>query len=279
LTLSIITINRNNSFGLEKTIKSVICQMFTDFEYIIIDGASDDESVETINKYSNNVNYWLSEPDTGIYNAMNKGINKAKGVYCLFLNSGDTLISPETLFNVFMEIKGLTADIFYSDRVNSNGKIKQYPNILTIDYLVSSPINHQNSLIKRSLFLENGFYNENLKISSDWEFFLNGLWKYKYIFHHINTHISVFDIHGIGTKPSKERFIEDMSVFHNVFQELSSTIIEYREIKKTIYYNILKNNYDTKFLTFLLRVYRKIFKFGKQIISFFRVPKENKFSI
>jgi glycosyltransferase involved in cell wall biosynthesis len=83
--LSIITINKNNASGLEKTIKSVIEQTYTDFEYIVIDGASTDGSVEIIKNYSTGINYWVSEPDTGIYNAMNKGIRKAQG--------GDTVFS------------------------------------------------------------------------------------------------------------------------------------------------------------------------------------------
>jgi len=84
MQLSIITINLNNASGLEKTIQSVISQTNKDFEYIVIDGASTDGSVEVIKKYSSGINYWVSEPDTGIYNAMNKGIRKAQGDYCYF---------------------------------------------------------------------------------------------------------------------------------------------------------------------------------------------------
>ncbi|MDR1904338.1 MAG: glycosyltransferase, partial [Treponema sp.] len=74
MKLSIITINKNNAQGLERTIKSVAGQTFEDFEYIVIDGASDDGSVEIIKQYADKIHYWVSEPDTGIYNAMNKGI-------------------------------------------------------------------------------------------------------------------------------------------------------------------------------------------------------------
>ena len=90
--LSIITINLNNAQGLEKTIKSVVSQTYSDYEYIIIDGASTDGSVDVIQEYRNKITYWVSEPDTGIYNAMNKGILKATGEYCQFLNSGDILV-------------------------------------------------------------------------------------------------------------------------------------------------------------------------------------------
>ena len=92
MKLSIITVNRNNKDGLEKTIRSVIRQTSHDYEYIIIDGASTDGSPEIIRNYEENITYWISEPDTGIYNAMNKGIRKAQGDYCLFLNSYSSFI-------------------------------------------------------------------------------------------------------------------------------------------------------------------------------------------
>ena len=102
MKLSIITINLNNASGLEKTIQSVINQTYKDFEFIVIDGASTDGSVEVIKKYSSGINYWVSESDTGIYNAMNKGIRKAQGEYCLFLNSADYLFSPNLISAVYL---------------------------------------------------------------------------------------------------------------------------------------------------------------------------------
>ena len=94
--LSIITINRNNASGLRKTIESVVTQDCTDFEYLIIDGASTDDSPAVIQefvtgKHGNKISHWISEPDTGIYNAMNKGGRQARGTYVYMLNSGDWL--------------------------------------------------------------------------------------------------------------------------------------------------------------------------------------------
>ena len=89
--ISIITINYNNASGLEKTIRSVVEQIYNEYEYIIIDGASSDKSKEVIQEYQRYIDFWCSEKDSGIYNAMNKGIQKASGEYLLFLNSGDVL--------------------------------------------------------------------------------------------------------------------------------------------------------------------------------------------
>ena len=92
MLLSIITINYNDKEGLARTMNSVLSQTYTDFEYIVIDGGSNDGSKTIIEQHQDQLGYWVSEPDSGIYNAMNKGIAKANGEYILFLNSGDVLI-------------------------------------------------------------------------------------------------------------------------------------------------------------------------------------------
>ena len=101
--LTIITINRNDAAGLEKTMQSVLCQTRTDYEYIVVDGASTDDSVAVIKRLAPAFGdrlMWISEPDQGIYNAMNKGIGRARGEYLLILNSGDSLVSPDVLERV-----------------------------------------------------------------------------------------------------------------------------------------------------------------------------------
>ena len=90
VTLSIITINYNNKKGLLKTIDSIKEQSFTDFEWIIIDGGSTDGSVEIIRENESRIAYWISEHDKGVYDAMNKGILHANGLWLNFMNSGDT---------------------------------------------------------------------------------------------------------------------------------------------------------------------------------------------
>jgi glycosyltransferase involved in cell wall biosynthesis len=275
MKLSIITINKNNAVGLEKTIKSVISQSNKNFEYIVIDGASTDGSVEVIKKSSSGINYWISEPDTGIYNAMNKGIRKAQGEYCLFLNSGDYLISPATLQDVFNEINNIPpADIFYSNMITTNGAVVKYPAPLTINYFLNGTISHQNSLIRRSLFTEHGLYNEELYIASDWEYFLKEYWIYKSKFSHINTNISVFDTNGIGSKYSPDRFNENLTIFRNVFRELSEPIVNSYIYQRTIYYNIVKDYGETKLLKFILKLYRFFISRTNKISSLFK--KTNK---
>jgi glycosyltransferase involved in cell wall biosynthesis len=259
MKLSIITINRNNATGLEKTIQSVVCQTFSDFEYIVIDGNSDDGSADIIKKNADKITYWVSEPDSGIYNAMNKGIRKAQGDYCLFLNSGDYLVCPKTLQFLFSETDG-NADIYYGDRINTDNTYVKYAHDLTINHLIKGMISHQNSLIKRSLFITHGFYNESLKIAADWEFYLKELWIYKTVFIHIDTNIAVFDVNGIGLKGSELQKAEDDRVIKNVFNELADTIIEFRAYRLSPYGNIIDKWGTSKILEFVLKVYKHLLK-------------------
>jgi glycosyltransferase involved in cell wall biosynthesis len=197
--ISIITINYNNYKGLVETANSVVNQTFNHIEYIIIDGASSDGSKEFINSISDYVDYWVSEPDTGIYNAMNKGIKHANGEYLIFLNSGDYFHSETTLDEVFN--KEIESDILYGNMLNlDNNKLLKFSKELTLKNLLKSTLGHQSMLFKKSVFL-NKNYNEDYKIISDWilnvELFLEG-----YKFEYIDITISVFEGGGASSNNS-----------------------------------------------------------------------------
>lgn len=171
---SIITINFNNRVGLKKTIESVVNQTFQDFEYIIIDGGSTDGSVDIIKEYSSRISYWVSEPDKGIYNAMNKGIAQAHGDYINFMNSGDYYYNNRVLSDV-VSIH-TDADFFVGRvyNVNSDGAILSSSIVsdnLSMKWFYINTIPHQSTFIKRELF-NRSKYDENLKVVSDWKFFM-----------------------------------------------------------------------------------------------------------
>ena len=204
MKLSIITINKNNALGLAKTCLSVVTQTYKDFEWLIIDGASSDNSVDIIKQYSENINFWISEPDSGIYNAMNKGIKQAVGEYLLFLNSGDFLLHPWTLQEVINELKTLNySDVYYSDTIKDNYNIWKHPKKVTLNTFLPGMINHQNSLILRALF-EHQLFDENFRIISDWYFFVTEIINYKISFLHIKTNISMYDTSGISRTNAKD---------------------------------------------------------------------------
>jgi glycosyltransferase involved in cell wall biosynthesis len=188
MLLTIITINYNNAAGLRKTVESVANQTSKDFEYIVVDGASTDGSVEFIQtfKLSNfqTLNY-ISEPDSGIYNAMNKGIRMAKGDYIHFLNSGDWLVDE----HVVEKMLDLTpnpspkergkegVDILIGDvisiRPDGKRRYDKNPKSVSLYTFYRGTIQHTSAYIRRSLFEKYGFYDESLKIVSDWKWYLN----------------------------------------------------------------------------------------------------------
>ncbi|MGD1842492.1 MAG: glycosyltransferase family 2 protein [Thermonemataceae bacterium] len=122
-TISIITVTYNAEAYLEATLLSVIAQNYAHKEYIIIDGRSKDQTVNIIQKYAHHINYWVSEPDKGLYDAMNKGMAIAKGAYILFMNAGDTLYDPDTLRDIFL--KNEQADIYYGEAEMLDAKSRQ----------------------------------------------------------------------------------------------------------------------------------------------------------
>ena len=243
MKLSIITINLNNVTGLNRTIESVISQTFTDFEYIVIDGVSTDGSIDVIKRYVDKITYWISEPDTGIYNAMNKGILQAKGEYCLFLNSGDWLLNNNSLEVAFSS--HFSEDIAYCDlkTVKENKTVGEivYSDNLTFNFFFNNTLCHQSVFIKKELFDKYGLYNEKNKIVSDWEFFLIGLVKYNISFKHLSVFLTCFDITGVSTLDENLKNIREERT--NILKkEFSFFYEDYLNLQqKTYYYNVIHN--------------------------------------
>ena len=211
MKLSIITINRNNAAGLRKTMESVYSQTYRDFEYIVVDGASTDESVDVIKELTNErvnelTNFkWISEPDTGIYNAMNKGIRMSHGEYCLFLNSGDFLIARDVLTRVFEE--KLEADIINARcNVSDNGNVvwcsPYIPKVTLKDiYFVGLP--HQSTFIKRTLFDKYGMYREDFRYNSDIDFWYKTVVLGEATTQGLNIIATDYNLDGLSSKESE----------------------------------------------------------------------------
>lgn len=279
--LSIITINKNNAKGLKKTIESVVNQTSKDFEYIIIDGSSTDESVEIIKSFTDipektkveirteveaefkeedmnasqaqstpPITYWLSESDSGIYNAMNKGIKVAKGEYCQFLNSGDYLVSDNVIAVMVSEMN--SCDILYGNLLKKiswgiykdrsfAGKKPSMMNFYT------STLNHSPAFIKRILFDKYGLYDESLQIVSDWKFYIkviifgNAILKYKDI------DVTIFNLQGISSTNNKLVKKERRKVLETFLHE--NIIVDYERYAIAIkQYNRINQFKVTKIL-------------------------------
>lgn len=204
MKISVVTINYNNKEGLQRTIKSVVEQSYPDIEYIVIDGGSSDGSADVIKQNEDSIFYWVSEPDSGIYNAMNKGVAKATGEYCLFLNSGDSLHSKDSLSEFVSKLSG---EDLLMGRVQCipSGRIAwddvRYP-LTMLDFYMGGPVPHQACLIKRSLF-DIHFYDENLRIVSDWKFFLQVIVLDQCTYKIVDTVVSDFEEGGLSANRQK----------------------------------------------------------------------------
>ena len=244
--LSIITINYNDVKGLKKTINSVFAQTFTQYEYIVIDGGSADDSKEYIEQCTGKLAYWVSEKDGGIFNAMNKGIAKAQGDYLLFLNSGDYLHDNEVLDKVFAT--HTREDIIYGNVIwqpgNYNGV---YPDSLTFEHFINNTLPHQGSFIKKELFNTVGLYDEQYAINSDWSFFLLAVYKFNCSYRHIDLIISYCNTDGISLQPGSWEKITAMrrqviekhfSAFANEYKTFDLLKNELSLVKRTRGYRL-----------------------------------------
>lgn len=205
--LSIITINRNNAAGLKMTMQSVLAQSQNGFEYVVVDGGSTDESIDVIKDYEGLFGTrmkWISEPDSGIYNAMNKGIKIASGEYVQFLNSGDCIVSDEVTKKMYKALE----DNEYPSIIYGN-MLKNMPSGILRDKCFAGEeisllgfyigtLNHSPAYIRRNLFNKYGLYDESLRIVSDWKWYLQAiiLGEERPVYADID--ITLFDMNGIS---------------------------------------------------------------------------------
>ena len=208
MKITIVTISYNTFEGLKRTVESVINQSYNEIEYIVIDGGSNDGSKEYLQSITEKVAFWVSEPDKGIYNAMNKGIAHSTGDYLLFFNSGDILHGNEVIAMCIPELDSelvIGKVLTYPDGRLCYTDI-QYP-ITMHDFFTGGPIPHDATFIKRELIEAKG-YDENYKIVSDWKFFIEKMILDNCSYKLIDTVVSEFEVEGISSdkvKCEKER--------------------------------------------------------------------------
>jgi glycosyltransferase involved in cell wall biosynthesis len=269
MKLSIITVNLNDKEGLRKTMDSVFSQSFTDYEYIIVDGGSTDGSVELIKEAGDKVDKWVSEPDTGIYNAMNKGISMASGEYVNFLNAGDWYVE-EVLNDIFGQERD--ADILYGDQyfIREGGKLqlKTKPAKLTLFDFYWGSLYHQTSFIRRKLF-DNDLYNEKLKIISDAEFYLKKIIIEGCSYQHIGLPVVYYNTGGLSSSDKAGEIIkEERKYLHDKYfpKYVLDDYAELLQYKRSPLYTLIPElNRTTGFKNFVARVDRVLIVVYKMI--------------
>lgn len=212
MKVSILTVNYNNAEGLRRTLESVAAQTYQEFEHVIIDGGSSDESVGIIRNYEKSLKsndkykmtnvQWISEPDNGIYDAMNKGVRKASGEYLLFLNGGDTLASEKALEEIAPYLDGddfIVGRVFFSikgNRVSVSPLLSEKD--MSMYYMYLHGINHQSAFIKSELLVDMP-YDTTVKMNADWLFFVQQIVMRNATVKFVDKYIADFDRTGLSS--------------------------------------------------------------------------------
>ncbi len=259
--LTIITINFNHKDGLKRTINSIVSQTFTDYEWIVVDGGSNDGSKKLLEQYIDKFAWWCSEPDKGVYNAMNKGIAHATGEYINFMNAGDCFASPTILNEVFS--KNQTADVLYGRMVVGTIDGEEFwpnmmkPRLRWFDFY-NSTLNHQSTFTKREMFVKYGLYDESYKVYADWRHFTQiiGIEKASYEF--IPKIVSIYEGGGLSDSQAETCKKELARLRQEVYPTLSTDIL--RDLNQLdVVYSCKLSKFLFKVLYHSIKLTRKIF--------------------
>ncbi|MCI7555744.1 MAG: glycosyltransferase [Bacteroidales bacterium] len=264
MKLSIVTINRNNAEGLRKTLDSVACQTWHDFEHIIVDGASTDCSVEYIQEYADKSHpysvLWLSETDSGVYDAMNKGVSISNGEYLIFMNSGDCFASNTVLENIerlLSETKIIAGDAAFSD----NSKRFEAPDLFLPRTLLNSGICHQAEFIHRSLFSILGTYSLDYKVLSDFEFNMKASCM-KVSYQKVDLLIALVEPGGLSNTLLDEMKVEGDRILKNCLPKGVIADYEIWNNQKTFGHPCVEWAVNKKWPLMFMKLLYKVFKYG-----------------
>ena len=250
--ITIVTVSYNEVSTIEQTILSVINQTYSACEYIIIDGGSVDGTVDIIKKYVSKITSWVSEPDKGIYDAMNKGILKAKGKWINFMNSGDCFYSNDVVSQLFLDKKyDDCCSVIYGDRISVYEKAKYLhkPSPLN-DFPKRFPIFHQSTFISTPVMREI-MYDTNLKICADYNFFYQK-WKQGDNFTYVEKTISVCECeNGASTlyKNDMKRIKEDMFIKYGRVNFLCKIVlvkVRFFSFIKILYSSVFPKSFERR---------------------------------
>lgn len=255
--ISIITVCLNAINTIDTTIKSVLSQTFKNIEYIVIDGASSDGTVVLLEKYQQqNALKYISEPDSGIYYAMNKGIKMSTGELILFLNAGDYFVSKEVIDFYLSKIKMDEAEVFFGrivwiDVLLKNIVLSDSSSVTDIEDLKNSNFPHPATIYKKGLFYKIGFFDESYTILGDYEWNVRALVVQKIRFQYIDIIVTVFFADGIsnGLKMRDKRYQETRQINNQYFTAVQLDSFDKKEEKnplKTFREKILSNPYNKK---------------------------------
>jgi len=238
MIVSVITVVRNDKNNIEKTINSVLAQTYKDIEFIVLDGASSDGTRDVIEKHSSQISYWKSEPDKGVYDAMNKGIKASTGDFVIFMNSGDTFHTDDAIEKMLLEEVESNTIVYgnvsakYWDGVYIE---KPKPFFNTIMRFKGIGINHQTMFFPGEV-IRNMAYNLSYKIAADYDLAYR-MWKNGVLFLYRDVVVADYEWgNGISSNPFKllEVYRENARVCHQQWSPLywAKLALEYYRLRR-----------------------------------------------
>jgi len=227
--LTVVTISYNNKEDIEETIRSVICQNYENLEYIIIDGASTDGTVDIIKKYENQITFWISEKDKNLYDAMNKGIKYATGEWIIFMNAGDKFYDCSVINDIFNYNnlnKINNADLIYGNVCKNYGDFKKIEKAKDINNLWKGMVFSHQSLFVRTKLMKEHPFNMNLRIAADFDFIFH-MYTLGYKFLYIDRTISEIDTTGLSNIERIKSTLERLKIVKKYKKDIKVNIFYY----------------------------------------------------
>lgn len=257
MKLTIITINYNHKDGLQRTIDSIVNQTFTDFEWIVVDGGSTDGSRELLEQFQDRFSWWCSEPDKGVYNAMNKGVAHATGEYVNYMNSGDTFTSSTILSEIFS--KPRSADVLYGLMVRGtidgklNNEILLKPNLNWWDFY-NCTFNHQATFTRRELFERYGYFDESYQVLADWRHFAQLICVERCSYEFIPQKVAIYEGNGLSDTQWDKIELEQKRIRQEVYPTI--TFVDYYQLNRLDLVNRFR---------FSRWIYKALYHFNKRL--------------
>ena len=242
--ITIITVVLNDDKDLEKTIKSVLLQRYSNIEFIIVDGGSRGSIISKIKKYDDRIDYWISQKDKGIYDAWNKGIKLASGDYICFLNVGD-FFAENCIETVLKKIKRKPIDILFGSVLKRKKFSGFYPK--TISYRLNVFPSFVSTFVKKSIYEKNGLFKLRFNCLNDYEFIYSLLKTKKFSWDTStkNEILTIFDLKGVSSKIS---FFCTIKAEYQIRRQYENIIFVFlKMLKKFLKFYILKTTYKKKF--------------------------------
>lgn len=256
MKISVVTICRNDAEGLKRTIDSVRWQTYEDIEYIITDGNSTDSTIDIIKSNSDIIDDWVSEPDSGIYNAMNKSLTRCHGDYVIFMNSGDCFYDTNVIKNIFCD--GRSEDVIYGDVcfkeiLSANKAIKSLQ-----DFFCKSPFCHQGVFAKLDCVRHMKF-DETLPIVADWAMFTKLFIEGK-SFKYVPFIVAKCNEGGVSSDAGRNN-VERLKFLQSLYSnKVTDDYLELMRLKEGVLYKYYSRIEKTEKLKYYLRTILEFFK-------------------